>query len=156
MKVDGMQFQLVFLGKKKLFVASVTILLSMAVYTAAEAAIYRCKGNAGVVEFRQTPCEEGDGGVIDVDIRTTEWIDLNKHQTSQPASVGNRKKRKRQSNKPVSTEVDDDRQSKACWRVKSKIEQIEWKLRKGYKPAQGERLRRQRREKEAYLRRFCR
>ncbi len=156
MMIDWMQFQTVYLNNKKLFVASVTILLSLALCTTVEAAIYRCKGEAGEVEFRQMLCEEGGGEAVEVNVRATEWVDLNKHRVSRPASAGNRKKQKRQSKKPASVVLDDDRLSKECWRVKSQIERIEWQLRKGYKPVQGERLRRQRREKTAYLRKFCR
>ncbi len=110
--------------------------------------IYRCSLPDGGVEFRQGPCP-GDGGDLLEPVpqlfsgRQFVWPRPRKRRLhdEEPLSRPGRRKRK---------------SADRCWKTRQKISRIEWKLRKGYRPAEGERLRQRRREYEAYLNRFCR
>jgi hypothetical protein len=42
-----------------------------------------------------------------------------------------------------------------CWKKQRQLDEVNRRLRAGYTPVQGERLRQRRRDYEAYLRRFC-
>ena len=47
------------------------------------------------------------------------------------------------------------KQEKECWRVKKRLDKLEWRMRRGYKAGKGPGLRRQRQDYEDYLRKFC-
>lgn len=117
------------------------------------AGVFRCTDADGGVLFQQTPCAQGEE--IELDVRTTEWVE------SPPGKSPGRKKSSPRSQAGEQAALSratqaERKQAQACWRAKQRIERIETELRHGYKPARGERLRRQRRQQSDYLRAFCR
>jgi hypothetical protein len=49
-----------------------------------------------------------------------------------------------------------DKRDEKCFKKRQQLEDINWQLRRGYKPSKGDRLRHRRRAYEEYLRRYCR
>lgn len=133
------------------FAVLITLLSILAWPRIGSGAVYRCSDETGGVLFQQTPC--AGGHQVELDVPDTEWV---------AAPKSKRKKRSARFGKSDSRAAlsraarAEERQQKACWRAEQRIGQIEGTLRRGYSPAQGERLRRQRREQQDYLRTFCR
>ncbi|MCW8907497.1 MAG: DUF4124 domain-containing protein [Sedimenticola sp.] len=133
------------------FAVLITLLSILTSPRVGSGAVYRCTDEAGGIMFQQIPC--ADGSEVHLDVPVTEWV---------AAPRSNREKRSGHSGKSGSQAAlsraarAEERQHKACWRAEQRIERIEGTLRRGYSPAQGERLRRQRREQQDYLRTFCR
>ena len=121
----------------------------------ADTSVYRCSAPDGKVEFRQTACVDGaKEREITVEDRMTGWKPPEtriEKKTSGARKSGARKR---------NTEKDDQaaraRQEEKCWKKRQALEEVNWKLRRGYKPATGVRLRHKRRVYEEYLGRFCR
>ncbi len=128
----------------------ITVFLGLCWGMPVEATVYRCTDEAGGVVFQQVPC--ADGEVVDLDVRTTRWVASPKLERSSSP-----RKRKRRDADALSRKARaEERQQKACWRARQAVERISRNLRRGYTASQGERWRQRRREKEDYIRRFCR
>lgn len=127
----------------------VTLFLLLGFPLASLASVYRCPGTEGAVQFQQTPCENGQ--LLELQDNSTAWT-----AAPRAKATKQRGKVKKRSKKKTRLAGGRARQEKACWKARQRIEKIEWSLRKGYRPARGERLRQQRREQQAYLRQFCR
>ncbi len=127
-------------------------LVGLVVPGAGNAAVYRCPDESGGVVFQQEPCPQGEE--VELDIRTTKWV------ASPKSAFPDRRRRSvsRSSDQAALSRAAkaQRKQQQACWKARQRIERIESELRRGYKPARGERLRQQRREQEDYLRAFCR
>lgn len=121
--------------------------------SAAPADIYRCDGPEGPV-FRDLPCRadqrpehivpqvaEGAG------LRASErqWLKrrMAEGRRKGPAKVASTRRR------------DDKAQARRCLAKRQRLENVRARLRRGYKPPLGDRLRRLRRQYEDYLSRFC-
>lgn len=128
--------------------------LLLALLTApAQAAVFKCVTASGEVSFRDTPCDssgvrvpvqslpEPGAGLRDSERRWLREREQHKPAYSQPHKRSGRK----------AAQV----QERRCWRKQQLLDQVRAKLRRGYKPVQGERLRRQRRQYEDYLFRYC-
>lgn len=116
-----------------------------------DAAVYRCPDGSGGVLFQQQPCPQGEE--VELDIRTTRWV------ASPPLDLSDRRPARAGGGERAAlarVARAERKQKQACWRARQRIERIETELRRGYKPARGERLRQQRREQSDYLREFCR
>jgi hypothetical protein len=112
--------------------------------------VYRCVASDGAIEFRQTPCSAGsDGGEIGIDDRKTGWTPPTK------AVRGPKRNDARWARSPDADGSRDKRDEK-CFKKRQQLEDINWQLRRGYKPSKGDRLRHRRRADEQYLRRYCR
>jgi hypothetical protein len=119
------------------------------------AAVYRCTGEDGVPGFQALPCAgQGEAplqlpplNALGDPIRPAErrWL----QQRSQQDRATQPRRR------PADTKGERRRQAERCLRQRQRLEAAQAKLRRGYKPAQGERLRRRRDEHREYLRRFC-
>jgi hypothetical protein len=112
--------------------------------------VYRCQDAAGRTEFRQTPCPGAEGVPLSLDAPRIGWI--------KPESSRTQRERVRPPAAVTASAVPQrpsPAQQRRCWKREQRLQQLQRKLRQGYKPSQGERLRRQRDEQEAYLRRFC-
>ncbi len=124
---------------------------------AASATVYRCVGEAGEPEFRQHPC--GATAVmrtavekppVATGVRPSEraWL-----KTRERAKTGKTKKR--------TTASDAGRADKArkqayrCTRKQRALDAVNAELRRGYKPAKGDSLRRRQRGYRDYLDAFC-
>lgn len=114
--------------------------------------VYRCVDADGHTEFRQTACAGSQGQRLRVEVPMVGWI-----KSKMPAAADKPDARREQNDdSPQTLQTVNSADEKRCWRAEQRLERIQWQLRKGYKRAQGERLRRQRREQEAVVRRFCR
>ncbi len=135
-------------------------MLSVALISGASVAadIYRCSGESGEVLFSQLPCASAGTVLIressDVPpsaggLRASEraWLREREQKRTLP---------RRQSGKTATRSAAAKvKQAYQCRRKRADLEAIGAKMRRGYKPAQGEKLRRRRRAFEDYLAAFC-
>jgi hypothetical protein len=112
----------------------------------AQATVYRCTAPDGSIELRQYPCHGRD---------TAEELQIRDNKTGwvppKPAPEPKTKPKK-----PRSTAADKDKYADRCWQKRQQIESIDNELRAGYTIARGERLKRKRREHEAFVNEYCR
>jgi len=119
------------------------------------ATVYRCPQPDGSIAFQQTACSQGE--MISVETPASGWNGL---RADEQARLKNRPQPRNESSKSANkagaqTDWQGKGESKTCWGKRQQLEKARTKLRRGYKPAEGERLRRQRDAYEDYLRRFC-
>ena len=116
--------------------------------------VYRCPQPGGGVLFQQFACEQGE--VIQVEPAVSGWIGLRAEEragleaTRKPASSASAG---RQQGSQTDWQSGDD--GKDCRKRRDRLDKTQARLRRGYKASEGERLRRQRDEDRAWLRRFC-
>ncbi len=108
--------------------------------------VYRCDKN-GTIEFRQTPCGDGEGRPVQV---------KNSSSGLTPSEPGLRLKKTSEKTDRVSHKQSKAPNEKHCWKKRQQLERVERRLRAGYKASQYQRLHDRQREYEDYLRRFCR
>jgi hypothetical protein len=126
------------------------MLCLMAAAALAESTIYRCTAPDGTVEFRQYPCHGRDEAeALDIRDDPTGWVPPQQAPATEDDEKPARSKRAANRN-------DRDQYAERCWNKRQQIERINNELRAGYSVARGERLKRRRREHEAYLNEFCR
>lgn len=133
----------------------------LAVSLSAGADIYRCTGASGEPSFSHRPCAAGSA-VVPIDkpaparsaggLRPGEksWLQarerekrrLNRRRTSSRAAASTRTGA-------------GDRRAHQCLRKRRALDAVKADLRRGYRPAQGEKLRRRRRSYQDYLDAFC-
>jgi len=113
------------------------------------AQIYRCDDPSGQPRFQQIPCEAG-GEAVQLSPPAARW---------DPLRPGERQLLKGRARPADRRKAAKPRDSKAverrCWDKRKRLEAVSAKLRRGYKPAQGERLRRQRDNLGEFVRRYC-
>ena len=127
----------------------------------ASAEIYRCQGEDGEPSFRQRPC--GADAVLVVPalpaaagpaegIRPSEraWLKQREREQRQSARV----KRPRRAS-TAAREKAAHTQAYKCRSKRRALDEVRHRLRRGYKPARGEKLRRRRAAYEDYLATFC-
>ncbi len=107
---------------------------------------YRCTIE-GRVEFRQTACEAGEETVQQV---------VNGSSGIYPAEPALRLKTPSEKADTISSKRTRETDEKACWKRRQQLEQVERRLRAGYRPSQYQRLHERQREYESYLRSYCR
>lgn len=117
------------------------------------AAIHKCITEQGTV-YQDRSCDGGtsvvanDGGYSNGSgLRASErrWLrERAEKSTRKPVAAKRRVSR-----------TDNKAQLRRCWERKTRLEGVRARLRRGYKPSQGDKLRRQRRNHEDYLARFC-
>lgn len=120
--------------------------------SAAAGSIYRCVDAAGHTEFRQTGCESGSGRQLLVKTPKIGW--LKPKPLSSAARPSGREEANEAVPQPETSAVSADQ--RRCWKVRQRLQRIQWELRKGYQRDRGERLRQQRREQQDFLAAFCR
>ena len=125
----------------------------------ARADIYRCNGALGEPSFSHRPCAGGStfsvpgaqSGTRDaVGVRPAERAWLEQRQRGR----GSRKTRPAED--PAAAKRKTDAAAYRCQRKRRLLEAVRDELRRGYKPARGEKLRRRQRGYEDYLAAFCR
>ncbi|MCB1773941.1 MAG: DUF4124 domain-containing protein [Gammaproteobacteria bacterium] len=121
------------------------------------AEIFRCPGDAGEVLYTQHPCG-ADTRVVAASGRTAAATGV---RASETAWLKTRQKGKSSApaKRPVSPDAKRRRQAKQayqCERKRASLAEVSADLRRGYKPAKGEKLRRRRDAYEDYLAAFCR
>lgn len=113
--------------------------------------LYRCTDAQGNVELQQTTCASGQQDDIFIEDIRVGWVppkvkaEKRKSPKKSASRIGSTAQKKR----------DREKQQKSCWKSRQKLERIEWKLRRGYKASQGDKLRFQQDQHESYLRKFC-
>lgn len=130
------------------------LLLLVAAAAFSQTTVHRCVTQDGRVEFRQTACAGGaEDQEVRIDDRKTGW---------QPARIkiekktsGSVKSSARSSKTDKEKRAAHARQEEKCWNKRQLLEEVNWKLKRGYKPATGVKLRRKRRVYEDYIGRFC-
>jgi hypothetical protein len=129
--------------------------LHLALPSSSSADIFRCQRASGEVVFQATRCPEADGhrlslrplNVLGEPLRPGERALLVK-QTRRKRGQARTKSRK-------NVDVTQRRLAERCLAKRQRLAAVGAKLRRGYKPAQGERLRRKRNEYAEYVRQFC-
>ncbi len=129
------------------------LLMSTLLASAVPADIYRCDGPEGPV-FRDSPCRVGQRPErITAQVAEDAGLRASERQWLKQRAVERRQKR------PAKTtparKRDDKAQARRCWNKQQRLENVRARLRRGYKPSQGDRLRRLRQQYEDYLSRFC-
>jgi hypothetical protein len=134
-------------------------LLALAVTAAAE--VYRCAGEFGEPFFSQRPCRGGSTVVIrtgpaDVapgpGLRPSERAWLAGRELAQGRNSA-AKRRVRRDQAAIKRKAKT--QAHRCRSKRRSLDEVRARLRRGYQPAQGEKLRRRRRAYEDYLATFC-
>lgn len=131
---------------------ALTALIATAAVSAAETKVFRCTGPSGAVEFRQTPCAPAvKEKELSIDPGRTGWV------PPKPTGKTEKTRAKRHTRKLQKSEekTEDPAQKRRCWKKRRQLEAVNRQLRRGYKAAQGGKLRRRRDDHEDYLDRFC-
>ncbi len=115
--------------------------------------MYRCQGEDGHIAFRQFACTSGSGERIVVE---SPKIGFKKPKAPKTNPVKREGERSAVTESPKAQALNSDARQRRCWTARKKQERLQRQLRKGYRPAEGERLRSRRNEQDDYLRRFCR
>ena len=121
------------------------------------AEIHRCTGPSGEPAFSHRPCAAATTLSIPPPVRPAQ--PARGLRASERAWLADRERRStpepRRTSGAASAEGREDRQAYRCREKRRALEGVRAKLRRGYKPSQGERLRRRRRAYEDYLATFC-
>jgi len=120
---------------------------------AAGAAIYRCDGAEGPV-FRDWPCSAGQRPET-VTPQIAQGASLRASERQWLKRRGAERRNRRDAKIAPARGREDKAQARRCWNKQQRLENVRARLRRGYKPSQGDRLRRLRRQYEDYLSRFC-
>lgn len=134
--------------------ALTVFILTIAVDLAAETTAYRCTGDDGKIEFRQGPCASGtEAEEIGIADRQTGWT-----PPAPMPEVTTRKEQKARGGGESSSEQDaaQAKRDDQCWNKRHQLDEVNWKLRRGYKPGKDVALRHKRRDYEEYIDRYCR
>ena len=117
----------------------------------AQSQVYRCTAPDGSIEFRQRRCDEDDSARrLEIEDTRTGWTPP---AGEQPRSSTARSKTRSKAGAAQDRTAD---YADRCWNKRQQLERVNARLRAGYKPDQGVKLRRRRSDYEAYLRRYCR
>lgn len=130
----------------------------------ADAAIYRCTGTAGEPAFSGQPCAD-DAATVRLPptgsqsessgLRPAERAWLRARERHKRNRAGRRAEGQALQRRRAADAAKAERQAYRCLRKRRALDAVKARLRRGYKPSQGERLRRQRRAHADYLGQFC-
>jgi len=117
--------------------------------------MYRCQGEDGQIAFRQFACASSSGDRIEVE---SPKIGFKKPRTPKTNRVKGEEEQGAMSESRTTQALnrDADARQRRCWKARKMQDRLQRQLRKGYRPAEGERLRSRRNEQDEYLRHFCR
>lgn len=118
------------------------------------AQVYRCTNSLGAVSYQDSPCDTEQQRVMPK-LQAPVSSGLRPAEKAWLKQLQRRPKPKPARSTSGSAAGDKKRQEKACWKKQKQLDAVRAKLRRGYKPAQGESLRRKRRTYEEYLFRYC-
>jgi hypothetical protein len=113
--------------------------------------VYSCQGENGEQRFQQRPCASGAQQEHVYEDYRMGWEAPPVLPKRPPAA-----ERTRSTPRPTNARREAAAEKKKCFAMKQKIEGVNRRLRRGYKPAAGEELRHKRRQYEDYLSEFCR
>ena len=115
--------------------------------------VYRCLQADGSSSFQQTRCV-GEGESIEVDSVQSGWTSLREGEKSLLQTYRERDAKLKQRARKIAKKP-EPAESAACWNKRKRLDAIQARLRRGYKPSQGEGLRRKRDNYTEYLEKFC-
>ncbi len=120
------------------------------------AQIYRCQQADGSISYQQQACS-GTGEQVETGDAQTAWAGLRPGEKALYEGY-RRRDRERLARRKAARKVARGKSSadvRVCFAKRQKLDDVNARLRRGYKAGQGEKLRRRRDNYEAYLRRFC-
>ncbi|MEA3275483.1 MAG: hypothetical protein U9Q81_09400 [Pseudomonadota bacterium] len=130
------------------------LFLTTAVDLGAQTRVYRCTNSLGEIEFRQHPCDSDmSGREVTVEDRKTGWT-----PSELPSEAGADRTKKPRGNPRTAASKQPApaaRNEEQCWKKRQLLDEVNWKLRRGYEAGKGVVLRRKRKTYEAYIDRFC-
>jgi hypothetical protein len=132
-------------------VAAIVLVAGSSGTRAAETMVHRCLSPDGKIAFSQLPCARDTAQEeLTVKDRRSGWVP--------PAGDSARRRRptEERSGGGGDDEAAQNKREEQCWKKRRQLDEVNWKLRRGYKPSQGDILRHKRRSYEDYLRRHCR
>ncbi len=132
--------------------AAILLFFSSTLSLAAEQ-IFRCVQADGRSSFQRTQCA-GEGESVVVDSVQGGWTSLRAGEKSLLKSYRDRDSKRKQRSRKVAKKTKSV-ETTGCWNKRKRLDAVNAKLRRGYKPSQGEGLRRQRTNYEEYLDKFC-
>ncbi len=118
--------------------------------------VIRCQLPDGRVSFSDRPCRSGIQDELEFKDQKVGW-----EAPRTPLKLKRKSKRERQQQARRkaaalrAAKKEKARKKRDCWKKKEKADQIQERLRRGYKAGQGRTMRYRQREIEAYLREFC-
>ena len=135
-----------------------SVWLFMTAPSAAE--VYRCTGEFGEVMYSQLPCDAAITIAVPFAESASAFPSGEGLRASELAWLRARAQGRSASRRPAREtgtlrETTKARQAYQCQRKRAGLDAVRTKMRRGYKPAQGEKLRRRRRAYEDYLEAFC-
>lgn len=116
--------------------------------------IYRCQPPGGTPTFQQVPCS-GDGALVELPEPAARWEPLRPGEQSLLDQHEARQQRRQRAPKSSRRQPARAASDRACWEKRRRLDAVAAKLRRGYKPAQGERLRRRRDNLGDFVNRYC-
>ena len=125
---------------------------------ACPAEVYRCLASDGSISFQQTACQEA-GERIQTGEAQAVWVSLREEERKLYESYRRRDRKRIEAQRKAERKQVARRKEKGattCYNKQHSLDEVQAKLRTGYKPAEGDRLRRRRDYLEGYIRRFCR
>ncbi|MGV6825339.1 MAG: hypothetical protein ACWA5Q_00025 [bacterium] len=122
-------------------------------FTLAASEIHRCVDPLGNITFQSGLCEY-QGSPQRVETVRHGWTPLRKGEV-QLLRHYEQTARERYGKRGKTVSVAAGKESKACFSKRKRLESVRNKLRSGYKPTEGIKLRRKRDEYEEYLGLFC-
>jgi hypothetical protein len=130
-----------------------TVVFLCAFSSLVSAQVYRCTDNLGAVSFQDAPCDSAQQTVLRQVESQAPATGLRAGEKAWLKRLQKRPKPKRQ--KSTRSTSSAQRQDRRCWKKRRQLDEVRARLRRGYKPAQGDALRRKRRAYEDYLFRYC-
>ena len=134
--------------------ASIILICTLLLAGSAGAQVYRCTDSSGEVTFQDVPCSGGSLVMFQPVQAAPQGI-----RASERRWLRQREQQARRKNRAAPQRGASERQARQqqqrCWKKEQQLDKVRARLRRGYKPAQGEKLRRQRRSYEDYLSRYC-
>ncbi len=138
---------------------SVAFLVCLSLLSPVRAEIYRCVGDSGEPSFTHLPCAHGS--TFKVPPAAAAGGAAAGLRPAEQAWLAERERKRRPAKRPQRRTDRATSRHKAriqAYRCRSKrrsLDEVRARLRRGYKPAQGEKLRRRRRAYEDYLATYC-
>ena len=139
---------------RQLFCAGL-LSVSLNPVSTATAEVYRCPGPDGVPAFQSVPCPGGSSAPLALEPLNTLGEGVRKSEQAWLRERAAGQHDRTRSTSGSATAAQRRRQEERCLKERQRLDAVQAQLRRGYKPGQGERLRRRREEHAAYLRRFC-
>jgi hypothetical protein len=132
--------------------AALLLLPAAGAIAATSTEVFRCTSGDGSVEFRQGPCDaRAEQSTLSVEDRPTGWVP----PAAPTGQSEKRPKASKETKRTASATKSSEAQARQCWEKRQKLEEVNWRLRQGYKAKQGMMLKRKREYYEEYLEEFC-